>query len=112
MSSHIKFSYQLDYNHKGRVTIPAHQPLGDVLLEFTNFLRAAGYIIPYNEVLEFVDIAEEVEFAPAAAESESEYADLGLEAYTREAMYQVANGIDPMPEYNRKTNTIYLDEED
>lgn len=32
--------------------------LSEVLQEFTNFLRACGYVIDYNKVLDLVDVDE------------------------------------------------------
>ena len=54
----MKFSTE---NHRGVKTemeIPDDCTLPVVLEEFQNFLRACGYVIEYNKVLDMVDMDE------------------------------------------------------
>lgn len=41
------------------VEIPDHSTLDTVLEHFQNFLRACGYCIDYNKVLDFINMDEE-----------------------------------------------------
>lgn len=69
------------------MTLHSHADLDEVFETVTNFLRAVGYVIPYYETLELVDNRTEEELA----------------SLTKEAMYRVAVGVDPMPAYNEAT---------
>lgn len=56
----MKFIKTERYANQDRVKIEmeVHDEsiLPEVLAEFTNFLRACGYIIDYNKVLDLVDV--------------------------------------------------------
>jgi hypothetical protein len=53
----MKFIREYDAN-RIEVEIPDYLPLDEVLKEFENFLRACGYVIPYNEILSLENLDE------------------------------------------------------
>jgi hypothetical protein len=58
----MKFIKTERYANQDRVKIEMEvhdeNTLDEVLEEFQNFLRACGYVIEYNKVLDFVDMDE------------------------------------------------------
>ena len=54
----MKFSRHTEDGTKIEMEIADHTYIGEVLQEFQNFLRACGYVIEYNKVLDLVDIDE------------------------------------------------------
>ena len=54
----MKFMQHQDNGTMIYVEIDNHASLSEVLEEFQNFLRACGYMIEYNKVLDIVDMDE------------------------------------------------------
>ena len=58
----MKFIKSDRYANQDRIKIEMEvhdeNTLDEVLAEFTNFLRACGYVIEYNKVLDIVDMDE------------------------------------------------------
>lgn len=54
----MKFIQHRDDGTKIEMEIADHKYIGEVLEEFQNFLRACGYVIEYNKVLDIVDMDE------------------------------------------------------
>ena len=55
----MKFSkYDTESGTNVEIEIDNHSTLDEVLVEFQNFLRACGYTIGYNKVLELIDMDE------------------------------------------------------
>ena len=52
----MKFSRHEDSGTKIEVEVHDESTLDEVLEEFQNFLRACGYVIEYNKVLDVVDM--------------------------------------------------------
>jgi hypothetical protein len=51
MECKMKFSRWNEYGTKVEMEVHDHSTLDEVLEEFQNFLRACGYVIPYDEAL-------------------------------------------------------------
>ena len=54
----MKFIQHQDNGTEIEIKIDDHASLNEVLEEFQNFLRACGYVIEYNKVLDIVDMDE------------------------------------------------------
>ena len=54
----MKFSRWNEHGTKVEIDVYDHSTLDEVLEEFQNFLRACGYVIEYNKVLDIVDMDE------------------------------------------------------
>tara|TARA_Y100000389_G_scaffold28935_1_gene24691 strand:+ start:799 stop:963 length:165 start_codon:yes stop_codon:yes gene_type:complete len=54
----MKFIQHQDNGTKIKMEIASHASLDDLLEEFQNFLRACGYTIEYNKVLDLRDMDE------------------------------------------------------
>ena len=55
----MKFNkYDTESGTNVEIEVHNHSTLDEVLGEFQNFLRACGYVIEYNKVLELVDMDE------------------------------------------------------
>jgi hypothetical protein len=54
----MKFSRCSDNGTKIEIEVADHSTIDEVLDEFQNFLRACGYTIGYNKVLELIDMDE------------------------------------------------------
>lgn len=55
----MKFSkYDAESGTNVEIEVHNHSTIDEVLVEFQNFLRACGYTIEYNKVLELVHIDE------------------------------------------------------
>lgn len=54
----MKFSRWDEHGTKIEMEVHDESTLDEVLKEFTNFLRACGYVIEYNKVLDIVDMDE------------------------------------------------------
>jgi hypothetical protein len=54
----MKFTHQATYGTKIKIEMAEHASMDAVLEEFQNFLRACGYVIEYNKVLDIVDMDE------------------------------------------------------
>lgn len=52
----MKFIYETNNLTKIEFTVEDDSTLDEVLEEFQNFLRACGYVIEYNKVLDIVDM--------------------------------------------------------
>lgn len=52
----MKFSRWNEYGTKVEIEVHDDSTLDEVLEEFQNFLRACGYVIEYNKVLDIVDM--------------------------------------------------------
>lgn len=52
----MKFSRWDEHGTKIEMEVHDESTLDEVLVEFANFLRACGYVIEYNKVLDIVDI--------------------------------------------------------
>ena len=52
----MKFTHQHSDGTKIEIEMAEHAPMDNVLEEFSNFLRACGYIIEYNKVLTIEDM--------------------------------------------------------
>jgi len=52
----MKFIYQSENGTKIEYEIRGCMPLNEVLEEFQNFLRACGYVVDYNTVLDIVEM--------------------------------------------------------
>jgi hypothetical protein len=52
----MKFSRWDVYGTKIEMEVHDESTLDEVLAEFTNFLRACGYVIDYNKVLDIVEM--------------------------------------------------------
>lgn len=52
----MKFSKHSEDGTKIEMEIPEHASLNEVLEEFQNFLRACGYVVEYNKVLDLMDM--------------------------------------------------------
>jgi len=54
----MKFSKWNDHGTKVEMEVHDESTLGEVLDNFQLFLRACGYVIEYNKVLDIVDMDE------------------------------------------------------
>lgn len=54
----MKFIHETNNMTKIEFTVEDDSTLEEVLEEFQNFLRACGYVIEYNKVLDLVDMDE------------------------------------------------------
>lgn len=54
----MKFSRWNEHGTKVEMEIHDESTLGEVIEEFTNFLRACGYTIDYDKTLDLVDTDE------------------------------------------------------
>ena len=54
----MKFSKHSEDGTKIEMEISEHASLNEVFEEFQRFLRACGYVIKYNKVLDLVDVDE------------------------------------------------------
>jgi hypothetical protein len=52
----MRFSRYNEHGTKVEVEVHDESTLDEVLEEFQNFLRACGYVIEYDKVLDFVDM--------------------------------------------------------
>lgn len=52
----MKFSRENCHGVKIEMEIPGACTLDEVLEEFQNFLRACGYVIEYNKILDILDM--------------------------------------------------------
>jgi hypothetical protein len=52
----MKFIHQTEDGTKIEYELTGWMPLDEVLQEFQNFLRACGYVIDYNTVLDIVEM--------------------------------------------------------
>jgi len=52
----MKFSKWNEHGIKVEIEVPDYSTLDEVLEEFQNFLRACGYTIEYNKILDIVDM--------------------------------------------------------
>ena len=52
----MKFTHQHSDGTKIEMEMLEHASMDEVLEEFQNFLRACGYVIEYNRVLDLVDM--------------------------------------------------------
>jgi len=52
----MKFIQRQDNGTEIEMKIDDHASVDEVLEEFQNFLRACGYVIEYDKVLDFVDM--------------------------------------------------------
>ena len=54
----MKFSSHSTGGTKIEMEVHDHSTLDEILVEFQNFLRACGYMIEYDKVLDIVDMDE------------------------------------------------------